>query len=255
MSNVSFDVGDGVARVELRREEALNAVDLETKRAITERVRAYRDDDRVDVVVFQSAGDAFCVGGDIKEVVEHDFALQPFTDSWADLFDAMRTLGKPTVARIDGYTLGGGFDLMLHTDIAVAAADARLGQPEVGLGIVNHFSPPLLLEKVGLSRAMDLMLTGRLLSGREAERVGLVARSVPDDELDDAVDELVATLREHSPRVLAKLKQGIYAGMEMSPSAARAHLESVALEAARTDPDYREGVTAQLEDRDPEWPT
>lgn len=253
MVNANFSVEDGVARVELDRPEALNAVEMPTKRAIIDQVRSYGDDDDVRVVVFQSTGDAFCAGGDLEEVVEHDFALEPFTESWADLFEAMTNLGKPTVARVDGYALGGGFDLVLHTDIPVAAADARLGQPEVGLGIVNHFSPPMLQEKVGLTKTLDMMLTGDTISGEEAAQLGLVARSVPSGELDDEVDAVAESLADKSPRVLRKLKDGIYATAEMSPRAGRSYLEAIALDAARTDPDYREGVAAQREDREPEW--
>ena len=253
MVDANFTVEEGIARIELDRPEALNAVEMPTKRAIIEQVRSYKDDDDVRVVVFQSAGDAFCAGGDLQEVVDHDFALEPFTDSWEELFEAMMNLGKPTVARIDGYTLGGGFDLMLHTDIPIAAADAQLGQPEVGLGIVNHFSPPMLQETVGLTKTLDMMLTGEMISGEEAARLGLLARSVPPEELDDEVDSVAESLAAKSPRVLRKLKDGIYATAEMSPRAGRSYLEAIALDAARNDPDYREGVEAQLEDREPEW--
>lgn len=253
MVNADFTIVDGIARIELQRPEALNAVDMPTKREIIDRIRSYRDDDSVRVVVFQSEGESFCAGGDLDEVVEHDFALEPFTESWEELFEAMMRLGKPTVARIDGYTLGGGFDLMLHTDIPIAAADARLGQPEVGLGIVNHFSPPLLQQTVGLTKTLDMMMTGEMISGEEAARWGLVARSVPAEELDDEVDSVAHSLATKSPRVLRKLKDGIYTTAEMSPRAARSYLETIALDAAQNDPDYREGVEAQLEDREPEW--
>lgn len=253
MVNAGFSIEDGVARIELKRPEALNAVDMPTKREIIDRVRGYKTSDEVRVVVFQSEGETFCAGGDIKEVREREYALEPFTESWEELFEAMMGLGKPTVGRIDGYTLGGGFDLMLHTDIPIAAEDARLGQPEVGLGIVNHFSPPMLQEKVGLTKTLDMMLTGETISGEEADRRGLVARSVPAEELEAEVDAVAESLAEKSPRVLRKLKDGIYATAEMSPRASRSYLEAVSLEAAREDPDYREGVEARLEDREPEW--
>jgi enoyl-CoA hydratase/carnithine racemase len=253
MSNVECWVEDRVARIELQRPEALNAVEMPAKRDIIEQVRSWGEDDEVRVVVFQSEGGAFCAGGDLHEVRERDYALEPFTDSWEELFEAMMGLGKPTVARVDGYALGGGFDLVLHTDVPIAADDAQLGQPEVGLGIVNHFSPAMLQETVGLTKTLDMMLTGDRISGEEAARLGLVARSVPPADLDDEVDRVAESLAEKSPRVLRKLKDGIYATAEMSPRASRSYLESIALEAARTNPDYREGVDAQLEDRAPEW--
>lgn len=253
MVNAEFSIDGGVATIELTRPEALNAMDMPTKLEITERMTRYRDDDRVRVVVLAGRGDAFCAGGDLEEVIEEDFALQPFTDTWEDLFRAMTGLGKPIVARVDGYALGGGFDLLLHADLPIAADEALLGQPEVGLGVVNHFSPPLLQRTIGLTRTLDMMLTGDTITGEEAARLGLVARSVPAEDIDDEVDAVVDSLLEKSPRILRKLKAGIYATAEMSPRAGQSYLEAIALESAREDPDYREGVRAQREGRNPEW--
>ncbi len=255
MSNVRFSVEDGVGVVEITRADALNAVDLPMKQDIIDQLQSYKTDDDVRVVLFRSEGDrAFSAGGDINEVKERDFALRPFTESWGELFDVMWNLGKPTVARVEGFALGGGFDLLLHTDVVIVAEDAKLGQPEVGLGIVNHFSPPLLMRMVGFRRAMDLMLTGEPISGAEAERIGLVTRSVPAADLDDEVESVIESIRSKSPRIVRKLKDGMYTALDLSPRAGQDYLESIALESARVDPDYREGVQAQLEGRDPEWP-
>lgn len=253
MVNAAFTVEDDVGRIELQRPTALNAVDLATKDAIIEHVREFDEREDVRVVVFQSEGDVFCAGGDIEEVRELGYELEPFTESWNELFEAMMGLSVPTVARVDGWALGGGFDLVLHTDIPIAAADAKLGQPETGLGIVNHFSPPILQETVGLTKTLDMILTGDPISGTEAADRGLVARSVPAEELDAEVDRVVDALREKPPAILRKAKRGIYATAEMSPRASRSYLEAIALESAREEPYYREGVTAQLEDREPEW--
>jgi enoyl-CoA hydratase/carnithine racemase len=255
MVNASFDVDDGGGYVTIEREEALNALDTPTKEAITDQLREWRDDDAVRAVVFRSAGDrAFCAGGDIDEIPEVDYSLSYFTETWEALFETMRTLGKPTIAAVQGYALGGGFDLVMHTDLPIAADDALLGQPESGLGIVNHFAPPMLLATVGQKKTMDLMLTGEPITGEAAAELGLVSRSVPADDLDDEVESVVAAIAEKSPRVMRKLKAGINTAAELSPAAGREHLERVSLHAARNDPDYREGVEAQLEDREPDWP-
>lgn len=254
MVNASFDRENHAAYVTIEREEKLNAVDSETKQAIIEKLDEYREDDGVRAVVLQSAGDrAFSAGGDVQEIPDVDYSLEYFTETWEALFSKMRDLGMPTIAKVDGITLGGGFDLILHTDFVVAADEARIGQPEVDLGIVNHFSPPMLLQQVGFRKTMELMMTGETISGSEAAEIGLVTRSVPADRIDEEVDELVETLVNKSPRVLKKLKEGIYASTNMSPDAAKVHLETISLESARNDPDYREGVDAHLEDRDPEW--
>lgn len=253
MVNAVFTIEEGVAIVELQRPERLNAIDFETKQEITEQIHTFDDNQDVRVVLFRGTGDAFCAGGDITEIPETDYSLSQFTESWAELFDAMLALGKPTVAAVDGVCLGGGFDLMLHCDFVVAAEDATIGQPEISLGIVNHFSPPLLREMVGWRKALELVMTGKPISGAEAERIGLVTQSAPEEEFNEAVDALVDSLRNKSPRVLRRMKGGLYETMDMSPTAAQEHLGRIAHEAVREDPDYREGIDAQLEDREPEW--
>ena len=254
MVNATFSTREYAGYITIEREEKLNAVDSETKQAIIEQIEQYQSDDAVRVVVLQSAGDrAFSAGGDIQEIPDVDYSLEYFTESWDKLFRTMRNVGLPVVAKIDGLTLGGGFDLMLHADFAIAANDAQIGQPEVDLGIVNHFSPPKLLQQVGLRKTMELMLTGETISGSKAAEIGLVTRSVPTDELDSEVADLVETLANKNPRTIKQLKEGIYASANMAPDAAKAHLEQISLTNAREHDDYREGVDAQLEDRDPSW--
>jgi enoyl-CoA hydratase/carnithine racemase len=255
MVNAAFAVADDVGYVTIQRPEKLNALDMPTKMAIIDRLEAYQTDDDVRVVVFQSEGDrAFCAGGDLDEVVGADYQLTPFTESWERLFTLLHDLGKPTVAKVDGYALGGGFDLVLHTDVVVAAEDAVLGQPEIDLGLVNHFSPPMLHRIVGLRKTLDIMLLGEQLTGAEAAEMGLVSRAVPPDELDAEVEAVVETLAAKPPRIVKKLKESIYASLEMSPSSGRNHIERVAVESVRVDPDHPEGVDAQREGREPDWP-
>lgn len=254
MVNATFTVEERVGYITIEREEALNSIDMDTKTAIIDTLEDYRDRDEVRVIVFQSAGDrAFSAGGDLQEVVDKDYALEPFTESWEELFTTMLRLGKPTLAKVHGYTFGGGFDLILHTDIVVASEDAIFGQPEANLGIINHFSPALLPRVVGLRKTLELLLTGEPISATEAERIGLINHAVPTDELDDVVNELVQNLVAKHPEVLKRLKEAVYTSLEMNPTAARDHIEEIALETARTEPWMREGVDAQLEGRDPEW--
>lgn len=255
MVNASFSVEDGVGFVTIERAEKLNAIDLPTKQAMIDHLEDYRDNDDVRVVLFQSAGDtAFSAGGDLEEVVERDFALKPFTESWDELFTLMQHLGKPTVAKVDGYALGGGFDLVLHTDIVVAAEDAMLGQPEIDLGLVNHFSPPMLQELVGFRKTVELMMLGEQVTGEEAAEMGLVSRAVPAENLDDEVAAVTEELKSKPPRIMKKLKEALYTSLEMSPSSGRNYVERISTESVRVDPDHPEGVAAQREGREPDWP-
>lgn len=252
-THAEYAVEDYVGTVTIDRPEALNAIDLDTKAEIVATLEDWREDDDVRAVLFESAGDAFSVGGDLKEVEELDFALQPFTKSWRELFETMVTLGKPTVAKVDGFTMGGGFDLVLHTDLVVAGESAQFAQPELNLGILNHFSPALLPETVGLKKTLELLLTGDPISAEEAADCGLITTAVPSEDLDATVDSYLESLVAKPPAVVSELKDAIYTSADMSPTAARDHIEARALKQAREDGWMREGVEAQLEDRDPEW--
>lgn len=253
MTHAEFAVEEHVGTITIDRPEALNAIDLDTKAEMVATLEEWRDDDDVRAVCFESAGDAFSVGGDLKEVEELDFALQPFTKSWRELFETMVTLGKPTVAKVDGYTMGGGFDLVLHTDLVIAGENARFAQPELKLGILNHFSPALLPGTVGIKKTLELMMTGDPITATEAAECGLITKAVPAAELDGVVDSYLESLVAKPPGVMAELKDAIYTSADMAPTAARDHVESRALRQAREEGWMREGVEAQLEDRDPEW--
>ena len=117
----------------------------------------------------------------------------------ADLFRDLYALGKPTIARVRGFALAGGFGLALACDLVVAADDAVFGTPEIGLGLWPHMITVPMLRSMAPKRALELMLTGRRVDAAEAERIGFVTRVVPVDELDDAVDELAAELASRSP--------------------------------------------------------
>jgi len=254
MADVEFEASAGVGWVSFRNEEKRNALTLGMKDEMIEILRRVGEKDDIAVVVLESAGtDAFCSGGDLQEIPDHDFRLERFFNSWEQLFETMRTVEKPIVAKVDGWTLGGGFDMMLNTDIVIAADDAMMGQPEIGVGVMNPFSAALLPELVGLRKAMELMLTGKPISGREAESIGLVTRSVPDEALNEQVQRTVDALCQYSPRVLALVKEGMYDTIEMTPTAAYHHLKDRSLKKANSDPDYMTGVTAQLEGREPDW--
>lgn len=254
MVNAAFEVADEIGYVTIQREEALNAIDTPTKLEVIDRLERYRVDDDVRAVVFRSEGDqAFTAGGDLDEVVDVDFDLSYHTETWDELFKSMMRLGKPTLARVDGWALGGGFDLLLHTDIVIAAEDAMIGQPEIGLGILNHFSPAMLPSLVGLRKTMELLLTGDPISGAEAERIGLVTRSVPADDLDDELEDVLEAIRDKPARITKHVKDAVWASVDMAPSTAREHIEARSLDSARTEPYYEEGVRAQREDREPNW--
>ena len=156
------------------------------------------------VVVLTGAGDkAFCAGADLSGMAEGAgfAALHDARGELARLFREMWDLGKPIVARVRGYALAGGFGLALACDLVIAADDAQFGTPEINVGLWPHMITVPLTRSMPPKKALELMMTGRRVSAEEADRIGFVTRVVPVDELDEAVDELTATLAAKSPVV------------------------------------------------------
>src|SRR3989440_9936135 len=171
-------------------------------------------DDDVRVIVLTGAGEqAFCAGadltgmrGDAGFVETHDARgelAEVFRDMWA--------LGKPTIARVRGYALAGGFGLALSCDFVVAAADAQFGTPEVNVGLWPYMITVPLVRSMPPKKALELMLTGRRVGAAEADRMGFVTRVVPVDELDAATDELAADLAAKSPAIVKLGRDSFYA--------------------------------------------
>src|SRR5207248_4307797 len=164
-----------------------------------------RADEDVHVLVITGAGEqAFCAGadltgmrGDAGFVETHDARGE-----LARLFHDLWSLGKPTIARVRGYALAGGFGLALACDFVVAADDAQFGTPEVNVGLWPYMITVPLMRSMPPKRVLELMMTGRRVDAAEAERIGFVTRVVPVDELDAAVDELAGTLGSKSPLIL-----------------------------------------------------
>ena len=215
--------------------------------------RAGRDPD-VRVVVITGAGDrAFSAGGDLAGgFVDSPLALHEDRGALADLFRAMRRLGKPTVARVNGHALGGGFGLAAACDIVIAVKHATLGTPEINVGLWPMMISAVLLRAMPERAALELMMTGRRLSAVEARDLGVVSRVVPAGELDAAVDETVAALATKSPAAMRLGRDAFYAVADMDFDAALEHLQNGLTAIALTE-DAAEGIAAFLQKRDPEW--
>jgi enoyl-CoA hydratase/carnithine racemase len=258
MSDVEFTVEDEVAEITVRREDKKNAMASATRaETLAPLVRDCRDDEDVRVLVFRTGGDdVFSTGGDLQELLDNDFdaeAIKQIGESWEELHFQLQNLGKPTVAVVDGLALAGAANLLLYVDIVVAATDAKIGWAGVDRGIVEWFSSTRLQHYVGPRKAMYYLLTGELVDASDAEAMGLVTRAVPPDELDDAVDDIVDSLRRKHPETLARLREGVYRSMEMSPASALAITKRDVYDLNSGEPPLQEGIEAFLEDRDPDW--
>ena len=206
-------------------------------------------------MVLTGAGNqAFCAGADLEGMA----AGAGFTElhdgrgGLADLFRDLYALGKPTIARVRGYALAGGFGLALACDLVVAADDAVFGTPEVGLGLWPHMITVPLLRSMTPKRALELMLTGRRVDAAEADRIGFVTRVVPAAELDAAVDGLAAELAGRSPLTLRQGRDSFYAVWDQDVEASLRLLHPLLTVTASTE-DAAEGIAAFTEKRAPEW--
>jgi enoyl-CoA hydratase/carnithine racemase len=211
-------------------------------------------DPEVRVIVITGAGDrAFSAGGDLSGgFVDSPLETHDARGALADLFRALRRCGKPTVARVNGHALAGGFGLAAACDIVISVEEATFGTPEITIGLWPLMITAVLQRVMPQRAALDLMLTGRRIGAEEARQLGVVSRVVPAGELDAAVDETVAALAALSPAVLALGKSAFYATEDLAFDAALDHLQTGLTAVAATE-DAAEGVAAFMEKRPPRW--
>jgi len=248
-------VVDGIACATINRPERRNAMSLEVMSGLRDAVARARDDAEVRVLVVTGAGDAaFCAGADLGSASQSEGAIAAHDGRGllADLFRDLWSLGKPTIARVRGYALAGGFGLAMACDLVVAADDAVFGTPEINVGLWPYMITVPLLRAMSPRIALELMMTGRRVDAAEAMRIGFVNRVVPVEDLDSAVDALAADLAAKSPLIIRLGRDSFYRVLEMGADAALDHLQSQ-LTVTSLSEDATEGVAAFAEKRAPEW--
>jgi enoyl-CoA hydratase/carnithine racemase len=252
---IRYEVADHVGRLTIDRPDKRNALSwaamVEMRRLLT----LARDDASVRVVVLSGAGDrAFCVGADLSGMAEGAgaLALHEARGELARLFRAVWELGKPVIARVQGYALAGGFGLACACDLVVCSDDAQFGCPEIDVGLWPHMITVALTRSMPPKRALELMMTGRRVGAAEAERIGFVHAVVPVDGLDAAVDELAATLASKPPGVMKLGRDSFYAVWDQGAEEALRLLHPMLTVTAATE-DAIEGIAAFVEKREPRW--
>ncbi|MGA2463368.1 MAG: enoyl-CoA hydratase/isomerase family protein [Thermodesulfobacteriota bacterium] len=201
---IIFEKKEAVAKITLNRPQALNAMNDVMFREIGQALEDSEEDNNIRVVVITGNGRAFCSGVDLK------FAREKLTSQKAkeDFYRLgnrvkmrrIEEMSKPVIAAVNGFALAGGFEIVLACDLAIAAEDATIGDQHMNYGLFGAGGSPYRLPLlVGIRKAKELIFTGKWISGKEAERIGLVNRAVPADQLESAVDEMVAQLADKSP--------------------------------------------------------
>jgi enoyl-CoA hydratase/carnithine racemase len=250
-----------VLTLTINRPERRNAMTWEIISGLRQHLARAKVDPGVRVVVLAGSGDkAFCAGADLSGMAPHDagggtdaFFDQHAARGWlAALFEEMWHLGKPTIARVQGWAMAGGFGLALACDLVIASEEARFGAPELNVGLWPFMVTVPMMRSMPPKKALELMLTSRVVGAAEADRIGFVTRVVPQAQLDGAVAELAATLASKPPGVMRLGRESFYAVWDSAASEALAHLHAMLTVTSQT-AEASEGISAFMEKRLPVW--
>jgi enoyl-CoA hydratase/carnithine racemase len=253
-----------VHTVTINRPERRNAMTWEVIAGLRDQVARAKADPAVRVLVLTGAGDkAFCAGADLSGMVPRhlgggsadadDFASHHQARGWlAELFEELWHLGKPTIARVQGWAMAGGFGLALACDMVIASDRARFGAPELNVGLWPYMVTVPMLRSMPPKKALELMLTSRVVGAEEAERIGFVTQVVPHDRLDAEVADMAALLASKPPGVMRMGRESFYAVLDSTAAEALPYLHSMLTVTSQT-AEAAEGIAAFAEKRPPAW--
>lgn len=251
--NILVETRGHVGLITLNRPQALNALSTGLVTDLGHALDSFEADEGVRAVVITGSEKAFAAGADIKEMAEKDFVdcyLQDFiTSGW----ERITTCRKPIIAAVAGYALGGGCEVAMMCDIIIAAETAKFGQPEITIGVIPGAGGTQRLSRaVGKSKAMDMVLTGRQMDAKEAERAGLVSRVVPADQLLDEALKAAERIADMSLPAVMMAKEAVNQAFEGS-LAEGVRFERRLFHAAFALEDQKEGMAAFIEKRQPSF--
>jgi enoyl-CoA hydratase len=249
---ITFEHSNRVALVTINRPDSLNALNQEVMAEIATLFAEIDRNPEIAVTVLTGEGRAFAAGADIKEMQPQGFSDMYVEDYFAgwDRFAACR---KPVIAAVNGFALGGGCELAMMCDLIIASDKARFGQPEIKLGVTPGMGGSIRLTKaVGKAKAMDMVLTGRMIDAAEADRIGLVSRVVPHDSLMEEAMKAANEIASYSLPSLMAAKEMVGRALEL-PTTEGVRFERRLFQGLFGTHDQKEGMTAFNEKRPPEF--
>ena len=248
-----IEPGEGFQVIRLNRPEALNALNSAMMGELTVALDAAETDDAIRCVILTGSEKAFAAGADIREMADKVFPETFLADFLSRTHEQATRFRKPLIAAVSGFALGGGCELAMMCDIVIAADTARFGQPEITLGIAPGLGGSQRLTRaVGKAKAMDMVLTGRMIDAAEAERCGLVSRIVPAANLMAEARAAAAKIAGLSPVAVMTCKEMVAAAFETT-LAQGIHFERRLFQALFATADQKEGMAAFLEKRKPDF--
>jgi enoyl-CoA hydratase len=241
-----------VGIVRLNRPQALNALNATLRSELLSAVEAFDADADVGCILLTGSDKAFAAGADIKEMADKSY-IDIFRADYAADYERLTRVRKPVIAAVAGFALGGGCELAMMCDFIIAADNAKFGQPEIKLGIIPGIGGTQRLARaVGKAKAMDLILTGRMMDAAEAERSGLVARVVPAARLMEEAIKVAETIAAMSQPSLLAAKEAVNRSFETS-LAEGVRFERRVFHALFATKDRKEGMAAFIEKRPPRF--
>jgi enoyl-CoA hydratase len=251
MENIKLEKKNQIAYVTIDRPKVLNALNMATMEELREVFTDLAADRDIRVVILTGSGEkAFVAGADINELQKNNpIEAKAYTHRGQAVLDLIENLGKPVIACINGFALGGGCEIAMACTMRLASENAKLGQPEVKLGIIPGYGGTQRLPRlVGTGLAMQMLLTGEMISAQEAHRIGLVNEVLPADKLIPRAEEIAAKIIANAPLAIQYCMEAVNQGLNMTLQEGL-FLEATLFGICSASEDKKEGTTAFLEKR------
>ena len=249
---IKAEVKGNAGLITLNRPKALNALCDGLLDDVIHAARVFDKDDNIGAIVITGSEKAFAAGADIKEMSKRTY-VQCYNNNQFENWTDITKLSKPTIAAVSGFALGGGCELAMMCDIMIAAENAKFGQPEITLGVIPGCGgTQRLLRAIGKSKAMEMVLTGRMIDAAQAERDGLVCKVVPNDKLLDSALEMANKIASFSRPAVAMAKETVNASYELN-LAEGLRFERRIFHSMFSLNDQKEGMAAFTEKRPAKW--
>jgi len=255
LENILFEKKNAIAYVTVHRPKVLNALNMATMDELRATFHEIKNDASVRVVILTGAGEkAFIAGADIGELAQNDaVTAKEYTHRGQSVLNLIENLGKPVIACVNGFALGGGCEIAMACTMRLASENAKLGQPEVKLGIIPGYGGTQRLPRlVGKGIAMQLLLTGEMISAQEAHRIGLVNEVTAPADLVPRAEAIAQKIIANGPLAVQYTMEAVNKGMETT-LAEGLYMEAVLFGMASATEDKKEGTSAFLEKRAPQF--